>query len=234
MYLTPNWRLYQFKKAEKPANVSLGPHITLQTIWDCVGFPFMPEGHFCWIKAFRWQFFSFSPENSHDSSSWFPQVPLLFQWSPFISKVLFLFCCSLDIFFVWSFQKFDYAVSGHEFLWCFIVWISLGFLNLQAYAFCQIWEILVMTSFSAFSASLSFFSCLGLHDPSINFFVWLLHKSLRLLILFFKTKAFAPLLELGDWYCSVFKFTDPLFCSLCSSAESICRVFHFSCYIFNL
>ena len=45
--------------------------------------------------------------------------------------VFFFSCCFQDFFFTSNFQKFNYYVSWHRFLWVDLVWNVLSFLNLQ-------------------------------------------------------------------------------------------------------
>lgn len=46
-----------------------------------------------------------------------------------VIQTFFLWLLS-SFFFVFSFQKFNYDFSWHEFLWVYLVWGLLSFLNL--------------------------------------------------------------------------------------------------------
>lgn len=43
-------------------------------------------------------------------------------------------------FFLWTLVFIDYSVPGCGFLWVYLFWSLLSFLNLQVYIFGQIWN----------------------------------------------------------------------------------------------
>lgn len=99
------------------------------------------------------------------------------------SPIGFLWLFSRCFFFVLSFLKFNYDVSGHKFLCIYHILDSLSFLNLCVYMFHHIWKICITIS-SNFPLDLPFSS------PSKTPMTWMLdilvlsHRSLRLSSLF--------------------------------------------------
>lgn len=116
-----------------------------------------------------------------------------------------------EIFLVFSFQKFDYDVPWHRFLWICLVWCLLNFLNLWVYVLCQIWEV-----FSHYSQhmtcplSLSPFLPSLWRCASVRSFIRVLQVPEALFILFFFQFISSLLL---DWVISFVLFSSSLILS---------------------
>ena len=115
-------------------------------------------------------------------------------------------------FFIFSFQNFNYD--------CVLVWIfrspfplpSLCFLDLWVCVFFYIWEVFSHNFFiHSFSPTL-LLSLWNFDDTSAGSFVTVPHFPEALLVIF--SVCFLFLLRLGDFSCSVLKFTDSVLCSL--------------------
>lgn len=89
-----------------------------------------------------------------DSSFLVPEkyCPTAFESPHSLIKKTFcfvLFCFNFLPFF--SFQKFNYDVPWHGFLWIYSPWASLSFLNLKVYDFHQMTEVFGHCAFKYFA-----------------------------------------------------------------------------------
>lgn len=104
------------------------------------------------------------------------------------------------------------VIFWHGFLLCLsTVFGSLSFLNMQLYVFCQFGEIVSHYFFKKFSAPPSFCFFLCNSRDTMRPFVTVSQVPKALVIVF---SLCSLLFILGNFYCSVFKFTDSFFCAL--------------------
>lgn len=118
-------------------------------------------------------------------------------------------------FLYFSFQK--YNVSFCEFLWVYSVWDSHSFLNLQAYIFCQIWEVISHYFFESFLFSSDVIN--------VRSFIIFLQVPQGLFICFKSIFSLLPTLDI--FYCSILKLADSFHCALYPHIKAIHLVFYF-------
>lgn len=124
-------------------------------------------------------------------------------------------------------------MSWHGFLCVYHIWSLINFLNLCFYCiFCQ-----KLVNFQPFFFSNSFLAPITIcslwdsNDVNITSLLWP-HKFLTLFI--FPQSAFSLLSRLGNFYLSIFKFTDSFLSSLHCVAKPIhCGFFHFDFSVFR-
>lgn len=110
---------------------------------------------FTGYRILIWQFFSFSTwkrwYHSLLTSMGSERIMLSLK-----SKTSFLSHCFQDLFNVFSFQKFDYDVPWHGFLWIHPLWNILSFLNLSFMSFAKFGKFSTIISLYIFFSTAFF------------------------------------------------------------------------------
>ena len=127
-------------------------------------------------------------------------------------------------FFVFWFWNFNYDVVWCEFLWVYPVWGSLSFLGIFIYVFRKFRKF--QSLFLQVFFSISTLSLLSFWSWMISMLELLLlcHRSLRLCSFFFFFRLFS-LIRLGEFYCSIYKFTESFLHHIHSNIELLWWVF---------